>query len=125
MVRNLPLMCICLCNTLHLGDRRRMTALPCNSLSVPRAEQWLISHHKEQFYGNRVNPQPSSNIPFNSGFSAINIKCKKKKIIQQQSFHLPLFSHTENNILADMWGMILHSFSKECYTHKHKAKCDE
>jgi len=31
IVRNLPLMCISLCNTLHLGDRR-MTTLP-NCLS--------------------------------------------------------------------------------------------
>lgn len=32
MVRNLPFMCICLCNTLHLRDRRRITALPSNSV---------------------------------------------------------------------------------------------
>lgn len=79
MVRNLPLMCICLCNTLHLGDARRMTASPFNSLSVPRAEQRLISHCKRQFYGDRVTPWPSSNIPFTSGFSAINFECQKKK----------------------------------------------
>lgn len=98
MVRNLPLPGICLCNTLHLGDRRRLTALPFNSLSVPRAEQWLISHCKRQFYGNRVTPSLVVTYHLPQVLS-YNIKSKK---IQQQSFHFPLFSHTENNILVDM-----------------------